>query len=119
MPERSERPASGAARVVLATAPDRATAERIARELVGRRLAACVNLVPGIASIYRWHGAVEEASEVLLIAKTTAERLEEFERALVELHPYEVPELVALAPEHVAAPYCAWLFEETSTSPEA
>lgn len=99
-------------RVVLVTAPDRAAAERLARELVGRRLAACVNLIEGLTSIYRWHGAVEEAREVLLIAKTTAARYPELERALHELHPYEVPECIALAPAAVAAKYGAWLVGE-------
>ena len=103
-------PAQGAdPRLVLSTAPDRASAERIARSLVESRLAACVNLVPGIRSVYRWEGEVEEADEVLLVAKTTAARLEELERALVGLHPYDVPECVALDPSRVEASYLAWL----------
>jgi periplasmic divalent cation tolerance protein len=101
------------ARVVLVTAPDRATGEALARELVRRRVAACVNVLDGVTSVYRWRGAVEEAREVLLVAKTTAARYAEFERSLGELHPYEVPECVALAPVAVAAKYFAWLAEET------
>lgn len=100
-------------RVVLVTAPDRAAGEKLARELVTRRVAACVNVVDGVTSIYRWQGAIEEAREVLLIAKTTAARYVEFERAVVELHPYDTPECVALRPEHVAAKYRAWLQAET------
>jgi periplasmic divalent cation tolerance protein len=96
-------------RVVLITAPDRATGEKLARELVGRRLAACVNLLDGVTSIYRWEGAIEAASEVLLMAKTTAGRYAELERALAELHPYQVPECIALAPTSVAPRYRAWL----------
>ncbi|MCK6448991.1 MAG: divalent-cation tolerance protein CutA [Planctomycetes bacterium] len=101
-------------RVVLVTAPNREVAERIARELVGRRLAACVNVLDGVTSIYRWQGAVEEAREVLLVAKTTAARYADFERALHELHPYDVPECVALAPSAVAPKYLGWLVGETN-----
>jgi periplasmic divalent cation tolerance protein len=104
---------AGNVRVVLVTAPDRATGEKLARELVARRVAACVNVLDGVTSIYRWKGAIEEAREVLLIAKTTAARYDEFERAIAELHPYDTPECVALAPERVAAKYRAWLLEET------
>jgi periplasmic divalent cation tolerance protein len=102
-----------AARLVLTTAPDRGVAERIARDLVGRKLAACVSLLPSIRSVYRWKGTVEEAEEVLLVVKTTAGRIRELERRLAEIHPYELPEFVALAPEHVEAKYLAWLADET------
>ena len=105
------------ARIVLTTAPDRPTGERIARALVERSLAACVNLVPGLRSIYRWKGAIEEADEVLLVVKTTAARAAELERALAELHPYEVPELVAIEPARVEAKYLAWLVAETAPGP--
>jgi periplasmic divalent cation tolerance protein len=97
------------ARVVLITAPDEALARKIASALVSSGAAACVNLLPGVTSIYRWKGAVEEAREVLLIAKTTAAHMAELERALKELHPYEVPECVALAPTFVARRYLEWL----------
>ena len=86
-------------------------AERIARTLVERRLAACVNVVPGLVSIYRWKGAVERDEERLLIIKTRAERLEGLRAALLELHPYELPELVALPIEGGHPPYLAWLDE--------
>jgi periplasmic divalent cation tolerance protein len=101
-------------RLALSTAPDSATAERIASELVERRLAACVNLVPGLTSVYRWQGAIERAAEVLMVIKTTSGRLAELESALAELHPYDVPELVVLAPEHVERAYLAWMLAETS-----
>ena len=99
--------------VVLITAPDERVARSLATELVGRKLAACVNLVPGVISIYRWEGAVEEAREVLLLAKTRRARLAELEAAVLELHPYDVPEFVALEPAHVEARYRAWLERET------
>ena len=101
------------ARIVLTTAPDREVAERIARGLVERRLAACVNLLPGVRSVYRWKGEIEEADEVLLVAKTAADRLEALETALKELHPYDVPEVVALEADRVEARYLAWLVEST------
>jgi periplasmic divalent cation tolerance protein len=101
------------ARIVLTTAPDREVADAIARALVERKLAACVNVLPGIRSVYRWKGAVEEADEVLLLAKTADDRLEELERALAEIHPYEVPECVVLEPGSVEASYLAWLVDST------
>lgn len=104
---------SNAPLVVLITAPDGKTARTLAVELVERRLAACVNIVPGVTSIYRWEGAVEQAQEVLLLAKTCRSRLAELEDALLELHPYDVPEFVALEPAHVEARYRAWLELET------
>ena len=92
----------------VATAPD---AERIATALVEQGLAACVNVVPGVVSIYRWRGAVERELEVLLVIKTRAERFEALREALVSLHPYEVPELIALPVAAGHAPYLAWLDE--------
>ena len=105
---------SSEARLVLTTAPDREVAEKLARALVERSLAACANLLPGARSIYRWKGRIEESDEVLLLLKTTAGRLGELERALQELHPYDVPEFVALEPSHVGAEYLAWLAGESS-----
>jgi periplasmic divalent cation tolerance protein len=106
-------PDGGTARVVLVTAPDVAHAERIARALVERGLAACCNLVGGVRSIYRWQGAIEEAAEVLLVLKTTAARQAELEAAVCALHPYDVPEFVALTASHVAPAYLRWLQAET------
>ena len=104
---------SSDARVVLMTAPDVDQAEALARAIVGERLAACVNLLPGARSVYRWEGAVEMSSEVLMIAKTSADQLHALEERVAELHPYEVPEFVALDPTHVAPKYLAWLVEAT------
>lgn len=95
--------------VALSTLGVNHDAEGIARALVERGLAACVNVVPGVTSVYRWQGAVEREQEQLLVIKTTRERFEELRRALLELHPYEVPELVALAVEAGHPPYLAWL----------
>ncbi|MDF1797543.1 MAG: divalent-cation tolerance protein CutA [Planctomycetota bacterium] len=95
--------------VVLCTAPDAEVARRIARELVGEGLAACVNLVPGLTSIYRWEGAVEEATEVLLLIKLEAGGYPALEARVLELHPYDTPELIALAAALVEPRYAAWL----------
>ncbi len=89
-------------------------AERIARALVERRLAACVNVVPGVVSLYRWKGEVCRDEELLLVFKTRAERLPQLREALLALHPYELPELVALPIESGHPPYLAWLDEGVS-----
>ncbi|MES2596139.1 MAG: divalent-cation tolerance protein CutA [Verrucomicrobiota bacterium] len=99
-------------RLVLCTFPDVEKAREIGTKLVEERLAACVNLVPGVESIYRWQGQVESSAEVLGIFKTTADGWTDFEARLRELHPYEVPEIIAVAPEKVTAAYAMWVGEE-------
>jgi periplasmic divalent cation tolerance protein len=101
-------------RVVLIAAPDQETAERLAREMVEQRLAACVNGLPGAFSIYRWQGSIERATEVLLIAKTDAARMPELIAWLERAHPYEVPECIALSPAEISPRYRAWLEQETA-----
>ena len=100
--------------VVLCTFPDVERARAIAAVLVERRLAACVNLLPGVESIYRWQGKLEQAAETLAIFKTTAIGYPEFERELATLHPYDVPEIVAVAPEAVAETYAGWVFNNVA-----
>jgi periplasmic divalent cation tolerance protein len=102
------------ARVVLVTAPDLASARSLARGLVERRLAACVNLLPGLESIYRWKGAVESSEEVLLLVKTAAGRLPALETYLEAEHPYDVPECIALQPARVERAYLDWLLAEAA-----
>ena len=102
-----------AVRVVLMTAPDAETGERLARALVEARLAACVNVVPGVRSVYRWEGRVECDGEVLLVAKTRAGRTAELAARVGELHPYELPELLELAADGGSAGYLAWVRAET------
>lgn len=97
--------------LVLSTVDREEAAARIARELVERRLAACVNIVPGVRSIYRWQGRVEDERELLLIVKSTHERLAELVEAIGRLHPYDVPEIVALDPADVAPAYASWLVD--------
>lgn len=105
--------AAPSARVVLMTAPDADSARRIARALVEERLAACVNIVPGITSIYRWEGALHEDAEHLLVAKTERNRLAALAERLAVLHPYALPELLALSPSGGSERYLAWVCAET------
>jgi periplasmic divalent cation tolerance protein len=107
-------PSPDAVRVALSTAPDGETAARIARTLVEERLAACVNLVPAVRSIYRWQDRVEDEAEVLLVIKTHAARVDALAERLRALHPYELPELVALPVAAGSAPYLAWVVAEAS-----
>ena len=95
--------------VVMMTAPDRETGLRLARALVDARLAACVNVVDPITSVYRWEGAVQEDGETLLIAKTTRERFDALRQKTVEEHPYETPEVIACEIADGSAPYLEWL----------
>jgi len=95
--------------VALSTVGTPEDAERIARALVERRLAACVNVVPSVVSFYRWKGEVSRDQELLLVIKTRRERLDALREALVGLHPYELPELVALPVAAGHEPYLAWV----------
>jgi periplasmic divalent cation tolerance protein len=99
--------------VVLVTAPTAERAAEIARALVEERLAACGNVVPAIRSIYRWEGKVQDEQEALLVLKTTRERFEALRERVLSLHPYQVPEVIALEVEAGSAPYLAWLAAET------
>ena len=98
---------------LLLTAPDEETGRRIARALVEERLAACVNVLPGVCSIYRWKGAVEEASEVMLVAKTRASRAAALAARVRALHPYELPEVLALPVTDGSQAYLRWVVAES------
>jgi len=95
--------------VVMTSCAGEAEAEKLARALVESRLAACVNLVRGARSIYRWKGEIESAEEVLLVIKTSRECFADLREAVEKLHPYEVPELIALPVVAGAESYLAWL----------
>lgn len=101
----------------LCACPDPATAERIAGILVGERLAACVNIVPGLRSVYRWQGKVERADEALLLVKTSPDRLGALRARLPQLHPYELPELVAVETDLGLPAYMQWIADETRPEP--
>jgi periplasmic divalent cation tolerance protein len=95
--------------VVLVTTPTPERAAEIARALVEERLAACGNVVPAIRSIYRWEGKVQDEQEALLVLKTTRARFDALRARVVALHPYQVPEVIALGVEAGHAPYLAWI----------
>lgn len=104
---------SDAPRLILVTAPSHEVARALGRGLVERGLAACVNVLGGITSIYRWKEAVEEESEFLLLIKTRSGRVAAIEEFLQTEHPYDVPECVALAPSEVEPRYLQWLLDAT------
>jgi periplasmic divalent cation tolerance protein len=99
--------------VVLTTAGSSEEAKKIAGALVERRLASCVNIVPGIESVYRWKEQVESAQEWLLIIKTRSQRFDEVRAAIEELHSYELPECIMLEIAEGDKRYLAWLAENT------
>ena len=99
--------------IVLTNCPDTEVADRLARTLVEQRLAACVNRLPAVNSVYRWQGAVERAIEVPLLIKSTRERLPEIQEVIRALHPYEVPEIVAIPVVAGLPAYLRWVVDET------
>src|SRR6476469_7084547 len=101
------------ARIILGTAGSQEEADKIAHALVERRLAACVNIVPQIGSVYRWQGKVETAQEWLLLIKTKAELYERVRDALKELHSYDLPECVMLEVSAGSQEYLVWITKNT------
>ena len=99
--------------VVLVTTPTPERAAEIARAVVEERLAACGNVVPGLRSVYRWEGKVQEDEEALLVLKTVRARFEALRDRVLALHPYDVPEVIALPVEAGSEAYLAWLAAET------
>jgi periplasmic divalent cation tolerance protein len=99
---------------ILCTAPDAASAKRIADALVDERLAACVNVLPGLTSVFRWEGKVQRHPEVLLLIKTQRVRFDAVTARVKALHPYEVPELIALPIDAGTPDYLSWLIENTT-----
>ncbi len=95
--------------VVLVTAPSAEKAAQMARTVVEERLAACVNVVPGLRSIYRWEGQVQDEPEVLMVVKTRAEAFERLRARIASLHPYSCPEVIALPVVAGHGPYLEWL----------
>ena len=95
--------------VVFVTCPRGRVAQRLAMLVVTQRLAACVNIVPAVRSVFRWQGKVDQAEEALLLIKTTARRFPALSRAIKAAHPYDVPEIIALPIAQGSAPYLAWV----------
>lgn len=98
--------------LILTNCPDEAVANAIALAVVEEGLAACVNLLPRVQSIYRWHGVVESASEVPLLIKASAANYPALEQRIAELHPYELPEIIALPITRGLPAYLNWLAEK-------
>jgi periplasmic divalent cation tolerance protein len=99
--------------LVFMTAPDAEVADRIGRALVRERLAACATVIPGVTSVYRWEGEVRADAEVQVLLKTRRALVDRLFRRAAELHPYEVPELVAAPLAGVSEPYRRWVLDET------
>lgn len=104
--------------VVLTNLPDSGSAFNLARTIVQRRLAACANVLPPATSFYRWQGREEEATEVPVIIKSTRERYPELESAIRELHPYDLPEIIALPVERGLENYLGWVEAECNSPPD-
>lgn len=102
--------------LVLTTLPDQAAAERVASALISSHAAACVSILSECRSVYRWQGAVEQASEVPLLIKTTQSAYPRLEQAIRDLHPYELPEIVAIPVVAGLAGYLDWVARETNPS---
>ena len=100
--------------LVFTNLPDHDAAMRLAQSLVEKRLAACVNVLSGCSSVYRWQGAVERAEEVPVLIKTRPSRYAELEAAIRSLHPYEVPEVIAVPIVRGLTDYLEWVAEETA-----
>lgn len=101
--------------IVLTTCPDSAVAERIAKTLVTERLAACVNILPIAQSIYLWKGQVESAAEQLLLIKSLTRAFRQIEKRIRELHPYELPEVIAVPITNGSKDYLAWVRNRDKT----
>jgi len=100
--------------VVFMTAANGEEAARLADMLVGSHLAACVQILPEIESVYRWQGKIERQQEILLLAKSTSDKFDELEREVRALHSYETPEIMAVSLADVSEPYLTWLVQSVS-----
>ena len=99
--------------VVYITAPNLEEAQSLAQTLVREKLAACVNIIPGIQSVYQWDNAVQTDNELLLICKSRTERFESLKKRVQALHTYEVPEIISIALQNGSEPYLNWVRENT------
>ena len=95
--------------VIYSTCPDIESAERISRHIVEQRMAACVNLIPGITSIYTWDGNIQRDQEVLLVMKSTKDRFDDIQNLISDEHPYDLPELIAVPITESSPDYLEWI----------
>jgi periplasmic divalent cation tolerance protein len=102
--------------IVLCTVPDRDSAEEMANILIADNLAACVNILPGITSVYRWEDKIEQGNELLLVIKTARTAYKALQAKIVDLHPYELPEIIAVPIEDGLPAYLNWLTQSLETS---
>ena len=102
--------------VVYITAPSQEVAHALARALVEEKLAACVNIIPGIQSVYHWEDAVHVDEELLLICKSRTERFDLLQNRVQALHPYDVPEIISIPVQNGSEPYLNWVRENTNAS---
>jgi len=100
--------------LILCTCPDQETAQTIANRLVDEALAACVNILPGLTSVYQWQGKRETAQEHLLLIKTTDEAYQTLEQTITGLHPYELPEVIAVPVTQGLSAYLGWIEQQTT-----
>lgn len=107
--DHSSPPVAADMRIVLCTFPDQETARRISKEIITENLAACVNLIPGVESIYHWKGRIEQTSEVLAIFKVSVSGFKNLEAGLLEKHPYDTPEMIGITPDQVSEGYLKWV----------
>ena len=119
IPDRSARSSTMGVLAVLTNLPDSESAFNLARTLVARRVAACVNVLAPATSFYRWEGREERASEVPVLIKTTTERYAELERVVRECHPYELPEIIALPVVRGLENYLGWVEDECKPGPDS
>ena len=101
--------------VIVSTTPDAQTAEKIAKVLLKKRLCACVNIVPGIRSLFHWEGKIESQTECMLFIKTRKTLFSKVSRAIKAHHPYTVPEVISLPVAQAQSDFLAWLVKETSS----
>lgn len=99
--------------LIVCNTPDQAIADQLAQTLIERRHAACVNVLPAVKSVYRWEGRIESAQEIPLLIKTSEDRYFDVEATIRALHPYEVPEIIALPVSQALPAYQQWLLGET------
>jgi len=103
--------------MVVCSCPDSECAKQLAERIVSERLAACANVVPGVTSIFEWNGALQSESEVVMVIKTTSQKYPQLEATLRQLHPYEVPEIIATPITHGLPDYLDWVTDSVEGKP--